>query len=91
MNANELKLIRQTLKGFVDSGMISEGTMKEIAATRGTDGKTVLVTRKEACEMLKVTTQTLVNWEKSGELKPIKLAGKTLVRYKLDDIEALCR
>jgi excisionase family DNA binding protein len=89
MNANELKFIRGALKPYIDSGLLAESAMNEISDMRGAEGKTTLITRKEACSMLQVTVQTLINWQKSGQLKPIKLAGKTLVRYRRQDVEAL--
>ena len=93
MTTNEAKLIKQTLKGFVDSGLISDGTMQEIANIKEQDGKQAgaeLITRKEAMAKLKVSQQTLINYEHWGKLKAHKIAGMHLVRYRLEDIESLC-
>lgn len=93
MTTNESKLIRQTLKGFVDSGLISDATMQEIASIKEQDGnesKDELITRKEAMEKLKVSQQSLINYEKRGRLQKHKIAGLHLVRYRLKDIEELC-
>lgn len=94
MTTNEVKLIRGALKGFVDNGLISETTMQEITSVKQSDGKAVrpdLVTRPEAIKILGVCQQSLINYEKEGLLPAIKIAGKRMVRYKLSDIEALCK
>ena len=95
MNPTEQKLIRQTLKGFVDNGVISESTMKQIENIKQEDGKPAksdeLITRKEAMGILKVSQQTLINYQKYGKLKAHKIAGVHLVRYRRSDIEDLCR
>jgi len=39
--------------------------------------------------LLKVTVQTIVNMEMEGLIRPVKLTGKRLVRYKMEDIERL--
>lgn len=95
MTTNESKLIRQTLKGLADAGLISETTMNEISSLKDTtDGKPErlnLITRQQAGELLQVTGQTLINWAKAGKITPIKLAGRSAVRYKLEDIENLAK
>ena len=94
MSGNESKLVRQALKPFVDSGLISLGAMQEIASMKEEDGKPVkseLITRKEAMKLLKVSQQTLINYEHFGKLKAHKVAGMHLVRYRLEDIEDLCK
>ena len=93
MTTNESKLVKQTLKGLADSGLISAATMAEITGLKETpDGKPArpdLVTRQEAAKMLGVCPHSLINWQKSGTLQPIKLAGKRLIRYKMEDISSL--
>ncbi len=92
MTPNESKLVKQTLKGLTDSGLISVATMAEINGLQGTDGKPArpdLVTRQEAAKMLGVCPHSLINWQKSGTLVPIKLAGKRLIRYSMENISSL--
>ena len=92
MTTNESKLVRQTLKGLADSGLISAATMAEITGLKESDGKAArprLITRTQGTEMLGVCGQTFINWEKAGILKPIKLAGRRLVRYRMEDLENL--
>lgn len=92
MTTNENKLVKQALKAFADSGLISAATMAELTEMKQVDGKPArpdLGTRTQVTELLGVCGQTLINWEKAGILKPIKLAGKRLVRYHMTDIENL--
>ncbi len=92
MTTNENKLVKQALKAFADSGLISAATMAELTEMKQADGKPArpdLITRQEACKLLGVCGQSLINWQKSGTLTPIKLAGKRLVRYHMSAIESL--
>ena len=41
----------------------------------------------ETARIFKVTRQTLVNWQKSGELRTIKIGGRTFV--KVEEVERL--
>lgn len=93
MTNNEAKLIRQTLKGFVDAGLISAGTVDEMLdpASNGA-GKAQrpdLMTRRGVAALLQCTTRSLINYEKSGNLRPVKIAGKRLVRYHFEDVQSL--
>lgn len=45
------------------------------------------LTRKEAAARLKVTTNTLHRWAKSGYLVPVKVGVRTL--YKTSDVEEI--
>jgi len=45
------------------------------------------MTRLEVAAALKVSTKTVVRWEKAGLLPAIRIAGS--VRYSADDVEAL--
>lgn len=49
--------------------------------------ETVLLTKKETAEVLRVTQRTLDRYRLSGILTPIYL-GRT-VRYRRDDVQAL--
>jgi len=44
-----------------------------------------LLSRKEAALILSVTDQSLINWEKEGKIKPVKVAGR-IVRYRAEDV-----
>lgn len=50
-----------------------------------------LVSRKQIAEMFGITRASVKYWEKSGWIKPIRLAGPRLVRYRRADIYALIR
>ncbi|MFZ2653384.1 MAG: helix-turn-helix domain-containing protein [Victivallales bacterium] len=92
MTTNDIKQIKEALKPFINSGLVKESAMKEIEAMK-IDGKPVenkLLTRKQVMESLSVSLQTLINWERLGKLKAVKLAGVHLVRYKQSDIDELC-
>lgn len=43
-----------------------------------------LMTQQEACEFLKITVQTLINWRKKGMIKAHTIGGQ--VRYLKRDI-----
>ena len=92
MTPNESKIVRQALKAFADSGLISPATMAELTEVKEPDGRPArpnLVTRAEACEILGVCIQTLINFEHAKKLKVIKLAGRRSVRYTMQNIEEL--
>lgn len=40
----------------------------------------------EASKMLKVHPNTLLNWDKSGTLKPIRVGERKIRRYKKEDV-----
>ncbi len=92
MTPNETKLVKQALKPFVDSGLISSATLSQLTAIKDDDGRPPrpnLVDRKETSKVLGCCIQSLVNFEKAGRLKPIKLAGRRAVRYTMQNIEQL--
>ena len=92
MTANEFKLIRHVLKPFVDYGMLNRNTIQQIGELLNTPEKKKLqelLTRQEVVALLKVTDKTIMNMEKEDLLKPVKLTGKRIVRYKMEDVEAL--
>lgn len=92
MTANEFKLIKHVLKPFVDYGMLSFAAIQQIGELLNTSEKKKLrelLTRQELVALLKVTGQTLINMEKEGTLNPVRLTGKRIVRYKMEDVEAL--
>ncbi len=92
MTQNEIKLIKSALKPFADSGLISPQTIEEVTTPRPDDGKSPrpdLLTRREACEILKCSCQSMINWGRSGLIIPIKLAGRRSIRYRMQDVEAL--
>lgn len=95
MTTNESKLVRQTLKGLADSGLISAATMAEITGLKETlEGKPPrpdLVTRQEAAKIISVCPHSLINYEKQGLLHGIRIAGKRMVRYHMADIENLVK
>jgi DNA-binding transcriptional MerR regulator len=46
-----------------------------------------LLTRSEVARLFRVAHSTVRNWERTGTLTPIKIAG--IVRFRRTDIEAL--
>ena len=46
-----------------------------------------MLTKKEVQELLQVTSQTLIDWNKSGYLRNVKVCKN--VRYRKIDIDAL--
>ena len=97
MNVAELKLIKQLCAPWVERGDISQSAMKEIMELTNAPAKTVdsqltkpeVLTRKQAAELLHVTNQCLINWQASGKLPVIKLAGTRMIRYNMSDVKAL--
>ncbi len=93
MNLNAQKTVRQALKPFVDSGLLSTEAWQELEEKMTQiDGRPAtpdLVTRPEAAKLLKVSPRSLINWERSGKLQALKLAGKRLVRYRMEQVLAL--
>lgn len=59
---------------------------KEAASTDELPSKMIL-TPKEVCELLGITRQTLLRWNMSGYLKPVKIGGQ--YRYQKKDIDKL--
>lgn len=91
MTKNEAKAVAQTTKTLFENGIITDETYKAITTITGAEGKPAreLLTRTQAMQLLGVSYQTLINWERLGKLKPIKLAGRRLVRYDAMAIDTL--
>lgn len=70
--------------------IIIEGTaqaFENFQNEKGTSGdEMVYVSRKEACNLLKVSKVTLYNWDKKGILKARKIGTRVL--YTMEDIKA---
>jgi len=47
-----------------------------------------LLTRREACALLKVSLSTLERWERSSRLTPVRLSPG-VIRYRRSDIDQL--
>lgn len=92
MTNNEIKIVKSALKPFLDNGLLSESAMQEIFEPRPADGHAVrpdLLTRNEACKVLGLCGQSLINYEKQKILPSIRIAGKRAVRYRFEDIQNL--
>ena len=93
MSTNAQKTIKQALKPFVDSGLLPADAWQElqekILETEGRAARPDLITRAEAAKMLKVSPKSLRNWQKEGKIQSIKLAGKRLIRYRMEQILSL--
>jgi excisionase family DNA binding protein len=44
------------------------------------------LTLKQVSDLLKVHPNTLRNWDKNGTLKPIRIGGRRIRRYKKADL-----
>ena len=44
------------------------------------------LTLKQVSELLKVHPNTLRNWDKNGNLKPIRIGERKIRRYKKEDV-----
>lgn len=62
---------------------------KQIDGPAAAAGETPkLISRRDAAEVLKVSTETLKRWSKAGYLKGIR-CGPRLIRYHLADVQAI--
>jgi len=59
--------------------------LKSITDKLNVKKETEYLTRKEVSIILQVTNVTLIDWEKKGILKPLRLGN--LIRYRKQDIE----
>lgn len=71
------------LKEVINDIVITERTRAQEEQRRKDEHATL--TRKETAARLKVTTNTLHRWAKSGYLVPVKVGVRTL--YKASDVE----
>ena len=46
------------------------------------------MTRKEVCQLLKISLSTIIRWEKQGILKAYRPGGKKVL-YRREDIEKI--
>ena len=44
------------------------------------------LTLKQVSELLKIHPNTLRNWDKNGNLKPIRIGERKIRRYKKEDV-----
>jgi hypothetical protein len=93
ISENAKRTIKSALKPFVENGIIPPEAWKDLQIYLSDDSqkpkRPELLTRKDLKTIFKVSIRTLENWEQAGELKPIKMPGKRLVRYRLEDIEEI--
>lgn len=81
-NGSQLLLINSDdLVGFAN--LIIKRYKEEVEENNNRE----ILTKKEVQELLQVTSQTLIDWNKSGYLRHVKV-GKN-VRYRKIDIDAL--
>ena len=78
MNESENKVLQEAVADFA----------VKIQKLREND-KSPWLTRSQAARLLQVTRTTIINYERLGLLRPIKIAGKRLTRYHIDDINNL--
>lgn len=55
------------------------------------DANSVLLTLREASEILKCHPNTLRNWDRKGILKAVRIGERGDRRYRRDDIEKLLK
>ncbi len=92
MTVNEFKTIKQSLKVLADFGAVSAASVEEIGTLVDSPAKSApalpeLMTRPQVAERIGTCPRTVRNYERSGLLRPIRLAGKRLVRYRREDVE----
>ena len=92
MTDAEKKIFLQSAKPLAENGIISAGTMEWLRNLKC--GETVqepekLVSRKQGAALLGTSTKSLKNYEEAGKLHGLRIAGKRLVRYRLDDLMGL--
>lgn len=93
MNPTAQKTIKQALKPFVDSGLLSADAWQElqekISAEGGRPARPDLITRADAAKLFQVSPKSLRNWENDGKIQALKLAGKRLIRYRMEQVLSL--
>lgn len=47
------------------------------------------LTRKQTAALLKVTPQTLYNWERQGKIKSVRIANSKAIRYRFSDVKKI--
>jgi len=92
MTDAEKKVLMQSAKPLAENGIISAGTMDWLRNLKC--GDTVqepekLVSRKQGAALLGTSTKSLKNYEELGKLHGLRIAGKRLVRYRLENLMSL--
>ncbi len=81
-----IQLITITPKEFRD--LLLKGFILELNKLELNQNKeTKLLTRKETADFFKVTSQTIINWERDGIITSVDIGG--VIRYKRDEVENL--
>lgn len=93
MNPNAQKTIKQALKPFVFSGLLPADAWQElqekILEVGSRAARPDLISRTEAAKLLQVSLRSIINWEREGKIQAIKLAGKRLIRYRMEQVLSL--
>jgi hypothetical protein len=63
-------------------------TITEAMAACGPE-RPLLLTRPEVESMLRVSRSSVLRWQKSGLLTPVRLPGVRATRYKREEVEKL--
>jgi hypothetical protein len=92
MTDAEKKVLMQSAKPLAENGIISAGTMDWLRNLKC--GDTVqeqmkVVSRKQGSAMFGISVKSLKNYEEAGKLHGLRIAGKRLVRYRMDDLMSL--
>lgn len=95
MNVTEQKIVIKALRPFIDAGLLSKEAWRELQG-KITDGsgrpaRPDLITRAEAAKLLQVTSRSVINWQHEGKLQAVRLAGKRLIRYRMDQVSSLLK
>ncbi|MFA6549010.1 MAG: hypothetical protein WCT39_03660 [Candidatus Margulisiibacteriota bacterium] len=92
MTDAEKRTLLQSAKPLAENGIISAATMEWLRTIKCGDGvqeQEKLVSRKQGAVILGTSTKSLKNYEEAGKLHGLRIAGKRLVRYRLDNLMSL--
>lgn len=85
MSAKELNAVQ--IQGITAGGLLEKirQVIKEATPPpQPQSAKDRLLTRREVCELLKISTVTTHNWAKAGILKPYRIGNK--IRFKESEV-----
>ncbi len=88
----KLMQMMPTTKAFIQHAIDADDTVTKderrlIERAIGTSPKRILITTKQACEILDVTPRTLSRYHKTGLIKPAVYRNGRYIRWDKDEIE----
>lgn len=67
--------------------MVKQLRATQIPAAQKVNDMTEFLTRRDVAQLFQISLPTVMRWQKSGRLHPLKL-GQGSVRHKRSDVEA---